>query len=525
MFQHIFHYSDNGIVITIPNEDGSEFIIKDFNPKAEKIEKIKKEDVIGKNIEEVFPGIGKFNLLSTMKNVNKTGQPEHHPVAEYKNNRIIGWRENWVYKTLTGEIVNIYQDRTNEKIAEQRLKESEEKNVSIIKALPDLFFKFNKDGVYLDCWTSNPKLLVVGRPEGFIGKKIEEVLPKYISEKAHAYIEEILKTKEPKELEYELDINNEKKYFEARMVIDMDDTVLAIVRDVTENKKMIGRIKENEEKFSKIFRASPDAIFLSSVPDGKILDANEAAEKLSGYSVEEMIGKTTVELGLWLSIEERNQYIEELMKNGRVTGKEVKFKTKTKIISTLISGEITEINGKKYFVSVVRDISELRRINKELNQSEEKFRDIAENISEIVLEMDADCVVTFINKGIFDITGYTAEEIVGTRFITYFTEKTARICELELKEAKQKRDSTIHNCCCDFIMKSGGIRILNLQWKIVFMNGDGSERTYMVARDITEEEIKRREERNQEEKAKQEFREKLFSIESDLRTTDNIRKV
>ena len=82
------------------------------------------------------------------------------------------------------------------------------------------------------------------------------------------------------------------------------------------------------------------------------------------------------------------------------------------------------------------------------------------------------------------------------------------------------RDSSIHHCDADVILKSGGVKILNLQWKIVFINGSGSERTYMVARDITEEENKRREERDQEEKAKRELREKLFSIENDLRETN-----
>ena len=524
LFEDIFKHSPNGIVITTSVNDGENFRIEGFNPKAEQIDKIKREDVIGKLITEAFPGIKDFSLLTTMRGVHKTGQAAHHPVKLYKDDKIVGWRENYVYKTLDGLIVNVYQDKTDEKIAEQNLKNAVAKNESIIKALPDLFFKFNPDGVYIDCWTSNPKLLLVPVPE-IIGKKIEEILPKHIAEKAHEFIREVLNNKEPKELEYDLNIGDIKKYFEARLVFDTENTVMAIVRDVTEHKEMIEKIKESEEKFRKIFRASPDAILLSSVPDGKILDANEAAEEMSGYSAKEMIGKTTTELGFWAFIDEREKYIKQLTKNGRVTSQEVKFKTKTKIINALISGEITDINNKKYFVSVIRDISELRRINKELNLSEEKFRDIAENISEIVLEMNSNCIITFINSGCFDITGYTAEEIIGTKFLTYFTEESAQACDLIYQEMVQKRDSTIHNCKADFIIKSGGIKILQLQWKIVFTNGTGSNRTYMVARDITEDEIKRREQRDLEEKQKKELREKLFSIESDLRAINNKRSI
>ncbi len=512
MFQSLFEYSNNGIVITTPVDNGNNFVIKDINPEAEKIEKIKKEDAIGKLITEIWPGIENFSLLTTMRNVYKTGKGEQHPTSFYQDERISGWRENFVYKAKSGEIVNIYYDRTDEKTIEI-------KNASIIKALPDLFFRFSEDGVYLDCWTSNPKLLIQPK-EIFIGKKLEEVLPKEVAKGATKLIREVVETKEPRSFEYELVLYGGKRYFESRLVFDSNHTVMAIVRDVTDKIEMVNKLTESEQKFRKIFKTSPDAIILTSVLDGTILDVNEAGVALTGYTLGEMIGKTTIEMGFWFDIEERSKYIQKLFAEKQVHNYEAKFKTRHGIIDTMISGEIMEISGQNYFVSIIRNITDLRKMNRELKFSQEKFKDIVENISEIVVEMDKDYTVNFVNSGIYTVTGYTPEEIIGKDWTHFFTEETRSKCQSLHKEMVRKKNNSIYNCIADFVTKTGEVRILSVQFRIAFMNGSGTK-TYMVARDITEEEMEKRKKKVVEDKLKDEFRETLSRIGEDLKNMTN----
>jgi len=82
----------------------------DFNPAAEEIDHIKKEELIGKSVTEVFPGVKEFGLFDVFQRVYKTGTAEHHPVSVYKDERIAGWRENYVYRLPSGQIVAVYDD-------------------------------------------------------------------------------------------------------------------------------------------------------------------------------------------------------------------------------------------------------------------------------------------------------------------------------------------------------------------------------------------------------------------------------
>ena len=102
-------------------DGGADFVFKDFNRAGERIEKINREEVIGRRVTEVFPGIVDLGLLKVFQEVWKTGRPQKHPVSWYQDERLQGWRENTVYKLPSGEIVSVYDDLTREK------KEEEEK--------------------------------------------------------------------------------------------------------------------------------------------------------------------------------------------------------------------------------------------------------------------------------------------------------------------------------------------------------------------------------------------------------------
>jgi len=100
-------------------DKGKDFVFVDFNKKAEEIEHISKQDVLGKKVTEIFPGIEKFGLLKLFQEVYNDGVPRRFPLSIYQDRRIKGHRENYVYKLSSGEIVAIYDDMSEAKRYEQ----------------------------------------------------------------------------------------------------------------------------------------------------------------------------------------------------------------------------------------------------------------------------------------------------------------------------------------------------------------------------------------------------------------------
>ena len=109
-FSALFDNVSSGVAIYEAKNDGEDFVFVDFNTAAEEIEHLKKDELIGKSVTEVFPGVKEFGLFEVFQRVYKTGTPEHLPISIYKDERVAGWRENYVYRLPSGQIVAVYDD-------------------------------------------------------------------------------------------------------------------------------------------------------------------------------------------------------------------------------------------------------------------------------------------------------------------------------------------------------------------------------------------------------------------------------
>ena len=120
-YRELFDHINSGVAVYEAVDNGRDFIFRDFNQAGQYIEKLQKEQVIGRSVSQVFPAIKEFGLFIVFQQVWKTGKPRHLPVALYKDDRILGWRDNYVYKLPTGEIVAVYEDVTERKKSEEEI--------------------------------------------------------------------------------------------------------------------------------------------------------------------------------------------------------------------------------------------------------------------------------------------------------------------------------------------------------------------------------------------------------------------
>ena len=118
-FRELFHNMTSGVAVYEAREDGADFAFKDINPAGLAIDGVKREEVIGRPVTEVFPGIREMGLLEVFRRVWKTGVAEQYPAALYADGRISHWYENRVYKLPSGEIVAVYDNVTAQKQAEE----------------------------------------------------------------------------------------------------------------------------------------------------------------------------------------------------------------------------------------------------------------------------------------------------------------------------------------------------------------------------------------------------------------------
>lgn len=135
--------------------------------------------------------------------------------------------------------------------------------------------------------------------------------------------------------------------------------------NITDRKKMEETLRYSEEKFHKAFHSSPDAILITRLSDGQILEVNEGFHNLTEYTREEALAHTSIALALWANPPDRQRVIADLQRNQRIQGYEIDFRIKSgRILNCLYSGEIIQIGSETCILSVVRDITSRKRTDK-----------------------------------------------------------------------------------------------------------------------------------------------------------------
>ena len=176
--------------------------------------------------------------------------------------------------------------------------------------------------------------------------------------------------------------------------------------------KRTAQLRQEEEKFAKVFRSTPHAITITRFSDGKHIEVNDAFCETIGYTAEEIIDHTAVELNIWVSLEDRNSLFNLLKKQGEVRNYEFEYRTKTgKIRTSLLSAELIEIGQEKCLISVSQDITERKRALEELRKSEERWQLVLKANNDAIWDADLVTGEVFRSNRWKEMLGYKDGEI------------------------------------------------------------------------------------------------------------------
>ncbi|QPD06336.1 MAG: hypothetical protein Nkreftii_004110 [Candidatus Nitrospira kreftii] len=201
----------------------------------------------------------------------------------------------------------------------------------------------------------------------------------------------------------------------ARITWNGTPAIIGLVSDITDRKQAEEALRASEERFARVFRASPHPIVISEMETGRLVDVNDAAYQLLGYSREEIEGYATLlEMGIWCSVEEWTGFVDVLKRQGSVRNMEVKLRSKSgEIRQILLSSERVELNGKQCSVTVGNDITDRKRAEDELRRSHIFLRQVIDSVPNFIFAKDREGRFTMVNKAVADCYGSTVENLIS----------------------------------------------------------------------------------------------------------------
>ena len=264
---------------------------------------------------------------------------------------------------------------------------------------------------------------------------------------------------------------------------DGKDCIFGISKDLSTEQEAL-------QKFNRLSENNPAPMAVSTIPDRIFTEVNEAFIKTTGYSKVEIIGKTSEKLGLFPQFKEQQKNADELQRDGRVQNYKLKVKTKNgDILDGLFSGEIIESQEKKYFLTVMVDITERKQAEERFQYEADDRRILLENIKTQIWYLTNEYTYGAVNESHAAFNGVKKEDLAFKNMYDIFPKELVEVCKKSNISVFQGKQVYTEEWVPHF---SGEQRLITITKTPVF-NTDGSvEYAACSAEDITRDTLKRK---------------------------------
>ncbi len=413
-FEKIFRSSPEPIAISSIDEgryiDVNERFVESFG--------FSREEILGRTSTELnlwFSSISRDQVISGFRETGSVRNALHEYRTKSGQVRTGLWSAEIIRLGDRDVLLSILHDITERRHAE-------EKYQSILAEIDEFYYETDLRG-NLTFFNDAACSIIGYNREELQGKNNREYTSPETAGRMYRVFSDVYRTGEKAKLsDYEvIRKDGSRRVLEISVSLKRDENgkptgFRGLGRDVTERERAETDLRQSEERFSKAFHSSPAPMTIATIEEGRILDANDRAFELFGYSREEGVGRTAGELNVWEDPGDRIRLAGKLREKGSVRNAPARFRRKTGEIRTVLwSGEIVKLGDREVMLSLLQDITEQKEAEERLRQSEAKFRTIFENTLVGIFQSSPEGRYISVNPAFAKMFGYESpEEVISS---------------------------------------------------------------------------------------------------------------
>lgn len=388
-------------------------------------------------------------------------------------------------------IVGTLQDTTEQKLAEMKLRDSQERFRETFEQAAIGIIHLSFDGRILRC--NRRFAAIVGYPlEELPGKTVQQLTPpEYLHESA-GLLEQLVVTRSftPSWEKCYVRKDGSRTWVKLASSVQRNGEgrplhIVTFVEDINDRKAAERRLVETQEelrtseaRYRTVFQASLDGITITRLSDGKFIDVNDRYLEIIGYQRDEVIGSTSLQLGFWANPADRGAIVEALRRDSRVQDREARILKKNgESVWVLFSVALIEIEGISCILTLTRDISVAKAAEQQLAEaqdairtSEERYRTVFQtSLDGIAISRFEDGRYIDVNHAFLDIVGYSRDEVIGWSSLELGMWPDEKV-RLEIADAL-RRNPSFRDLTIPFRRKNGEVFWMQLSASTIEIEG------------------------------------------------------
>lgn len=346
----------------------------------------------------------------------------------------------------------------------------------LLRALPDIFFRIDGSGRFLEYYTDSPTLLFID-PAIIVGSTIEQLLPHNVAAICLHSINEAIRTGEVHAIEYNLIIDSQPRDFESRQIALNSNEVISIVRDITSQKQAKEKLLQNERQYRMLMEHASDAIFITDL-EGNFLAVNARGCELIGKIENELVGLSIEDVYPKDSIHIVKDHLRQLEH------------TKSFRVESII-----ERDGQKVYLEInaalmpdgrvqgiVRDFTQRQRAHEAIQKSEKWFRLLIEQLPSLIA-VHRDKKIVWANDATVNALGTTRDKLIGRAALDIVHPDDRAIAAARMMRQRQTgRPSPLLE---ERMVRDDGT-VMHTELTAIPLEFEGEPSDIVIANDITE---------------------------------------